>query len=111
METVFGRVFEVGLTPLPGPDVSLIAELGYGPLGSDPRFDAGWVFTGTSFNVQDGGTDEYAATIAVPDVSTTTSLATLTASASTVAPASLTATSTEPVPDPIWRSTPTTSAC
>jgi hypothetical protein len=31
------------------------------------------VFTGDSFNVQDGGTDEYAATIAVPDVSATMS--------------------------------------
>lgn len=42
---MFGRVFEDGLTPLPGPDGSLIAELGYGPLGSDPRFDGGASFT------------------------------------------------------------------
>ena len=67
-ELIFGRVFETGLTdttvgqPAPG----IIAELGFGPAGSDPISSGTWVFSATDFNLESGNDDEYKGTLTIP---------------------------------------------
>ena len=63
---IFGRVFESGVTPAAGPSASVVAQIGYGPFGSDPRVTPGWVWAPASFNAQVGNDDEYQATLTLP---------------------------------------------
>ena len=64
--TIFGRVFEAGLTEAAGENASITAELGYGPAGTDPISDGGWTFIATTYVGQAGPTmndDEYSAAL------------------------------------------------
>lgn len=63
--TIYGRIFEAGVTPAGGGDVSILAELGWGADGSDPRVTA-WTWSTASFTTQVGNDDEYAATFTTP---------------------------------------------
>ncbi len=74
---VFGRVFVAGLTDISGTnDVApeVIGYVGYGPDGTDPAVDAGWVWAAGSANGSYGpaspnyeaNNDEYQATLSVP---------------------------------------------
>ena len=73
---VYGRVYSMGLTDMTtGNDIApeLSGQVGYGPDGSDPAVDAGWVwFDATGNPGWDGGAagepnnDEYQATLTVP---------------------------------------------
>lgn len=62
-ESIFGRVFEFGLTEAAGPAGEIHAQLGYGPSGSDPRTDPGWNWIDAAFDAQVGSADEYQAVI------------------------------------------------
>lgn len=66
----FGRLFESGLTPAGGLVPSIRAMVGYGPLGTDPRTAAGWVFVPATYNTAVSNDDEYAANIATTFVGT-----------------------------------------
>ena len=60
--TVYGRIYELGTTPTAtaaAPNV--IAQFGYGPIGSDPRASAAWLWYNASFNTgfADPSNDEY----------------------------------------------------
>lgn len=66
--SVYGQVYEAGVTEEPGPSPALSGEVGYGPAGTDPRSASGWVFSSASYNIQDGNDDEYVATIVAPAV-------------------------------------------
>ena len=64
---IFGQVFEAGLTDTTtGQAPGILAQLGYGPLASDPRAQASWVYYDTTFSTEDGNNDEYLARIPTP---------------------------------------------
>jgi hypothetical protein len=66
VSTVYGRIYEGGLTEAAGASGSIIASLGYGPAGSDPRVSAGWNWVVAAFNVQVGNNDEYQGSFLAP---------------------------------------------
>ena len=70
--SVFGKIYEAGVTEAAGPDPAVSAEVGYGPAGTDPRSAPGWVFSSASYNAQVGNDDEYGAAIVAPAVDTPT---------------------------------------
>ena len=68
---IYGRVFETGLTEAPGASAGIVAQVGYGPNGSDPaQPGAAWLYVPASFNVQVGNDDEYQANLTVPQAGT-----------------------------------------
>jgi hypothetical protein len=66
-ELIFGQIFEAGRTDVMvgGAASGIRAELGFGPIGSDPRTSALWTFQPASFNVEVGNNDEYRSTLVV----------------------------------------------
>src|ERR1043166_1195149 len=65
--TIYGDVFEAGVTEPPGPSGSITSQVGWGPHLSDPGIAAnGWVWFSTSYNIQNGNNDEYQGTITAP---------------------------------------------
>jgi glycosidase len=58
-ENVYGQVFVSGVTEPPGAAPGLMAQLGYGPVGSDPTTWGTWV--AGEFNSQAGNNDEFKA--------------------------------------------------
>ena len=57
--TIFGQIFDAGRTEAGGANATILADVGYGTAGSDPRTDPSWVWFAASFNVQVGNNDEY----------------------------------------------------
>jgi hypothetical protein len=53
----------------------VLAELGYGPLSSDPTGNLSWTWFGASFNTQYGNDDEYMASFTAPTVAIDTQYA------------------------------------
>ncbi|MFT3894823.1 MAG: hypothetical protein QM730_24600 [Anaerolineales bacterium] len=47
----------------PGPTPNLLAQLGYGPNGSDPAGNSDWIWVDASFNKDDGNNDEFVASL------------------------------------------------
>ena len=66
-ENVYGQVWIDGVTDQPGPAPTLQAQLGYGPLGSDPAVDSTWVWVDAAFNTNAGNNDEFMASL-LPEV-------------------------------------------
>lgn len=56
---IFGRVYEPNMTEPIGPAAGVAAQVGYGPLGTDPRTNSAWLWFPASFNLQTGNDDEY----------------------------------------------------
>ncbi len=73
---IFGRIYEDDngvLTSSPGAHPSIVAQVGHGPLGSDPRGgNPAWLWVPATYNVQVGNDDEYRATFIVPFAPTNT---------------------------------------
>lgn len=69
-DLIYARIYEPGVTELPGNSGAVTVQLGYGPLGSDPRFAAGWTWRPASFNVQVGNDYEYQGSFTMPTHST-----------------------------------------
>lgn len=67
----FGRLFELGVTEPPGAPAGVIAEVGVGPTGADPRQLANWQFYPASYNLQVGNDDEFIGDLRAPGVSGT----------------------------------------
>lgn len=66
---IYGRIYEDGITDNFGADSSIVAQLGYGPAGSDPFVnDALWTWLPASFNIQVGNDDEYVGSFTTPAV-------------------------------------------
>ena len=65
-ETVYGRIFEAGITEAPGDSPTVRAQVGYGAVGTDPRIASGWIYFEATFNVQVGNDDEYQASMIAP---------------------------------------------
>jgi len=69
---VFGRIYEVGRTDttVGSAAPNILAQVGYGPAGSDPR-TRNWTWTRATFNVEAGNNDEYVTTFVAPAVNGT----------------------------------------
>lgn len=65
-ENVYGQVWIDGVTNQPGPAPTLLAQLGYGPEGSNPQDNPDWQWEPASFNVDAGNNDEFFASL-LPD--------------------------------------------
>jgi hypothetical protein len=59
---VYGQVWINGATAQAGATPSLLAQLGYGPDGSDPAGND-WIWVDASFNKDDGSNDEFVASL------------------------------------------------
>ena len=66
---IYGHLYEAGTTEGDGAAASVVAEVGFGPAGTDPRTAPGWRFTTAGFNTQVGTKDEYSAALSAPTVS------------------------------------------
>ena len=62
-DNAYGQVWIDGVTNQPGPTPTLIAQLGFGPDGSNPAADAGWTWVDATFNVDAGNNDEFTASL------------------------------------------------
>jgi hypothetical protein len=66
-DNAYGQVWIDGVTNQPGQTPGLRAQLGYGPVGSDPDSNPSWVWVDASFNVDAGNNDEFVASM-LPDM-------------------------------------------
>ena len=62
-DTAYGQVWIDGETSKPGPTESLIAQLGFGPDGSNPAGNPAWMWVDAGFNVDAGNNDEFMASM------------------------------------------------
>ena len=62
-DNVYGQVWIDGATSEPGPTPNLWAQLGFGPVGSNPNGNADWTWVDASFNVNAGNNDEFVASL------------------------------------------------
>jgi hypothetical protein len=60
---VYGQIWIDGVTGLPGATPGLTAQLGFGPLGSNPAGNPAWTWETAQFNVDAGNNDEYVASL------------------------------------------------
>ena len=67
--SIFGQIFETGLTEATGQGAGVTAQLGYGPQGSDPQL-GGWTFFNASYDSDSGNNDRYVATFTAPAAGT-----------------------------------------
>jgi hypothetical protein len=65
---IIGSVFETGKTEAAGAAASVLADVGYGLFGTDPRSDASWVWFAASFTGQSGNSDQYQGQFLTPSI-------------------------------------------
>lgn len=63
---IYGQVWDQGVTDQPGQAPNMIAQLGYGPDGTDPDGNPAWTWVTASYNLDVGNNDEYMAQLTVP---------------------------------------------
>ena len=68
--TIFGQVFEAGVTEANGASSTVTAQLGYGPLTANPEYEFGWTWFNAGYNLQLGNNDEYQLSFVAPAVGT-----------------------------------------
>ena len=56
---IYGQIWIDGVTNQPGPTPGLMAQVGFGPVGSNPAGNPAWTWVVSSFNVDSGNNDEY----------------------------------------------------
>jgi hypothetical protein len=62
-DTAYGQVWIDGATSQAGATPGLLAQLGFGPAGSDPAGNPDWTWTDAVFNVDAGNNDEFKASM------------------------------------------------
>jgi glycosidase len=62
-DNAYGQVWIDGVTSQPGATDSLLAQLGFGPEGSNPADNLAWTWVDAHFNVDTGNNDEFAASM------------------------------------------------
>jgi len=62
-DSVYGQVWIDGQTNKPGATPTLVAQLGFGPDGSNPSGNPAWTWVDASFNGDAGNNDEFVATL------------------------------------------------
>ena len=65
-DNVYGQVWIDGVTNQPGPTPTLMAQLGWGPAGSNPDGNANWQWIDAAFTTDAGNNDEFVASL-LPD--------------------------------------------
>lgn len=65
-ENIYGRVYSDGVTQIPGPPAGIIAQIGTGPSGSDPRTSPGWSWYTASWNADITNNDEFTGILNFP---------------------------------------------
>ncbi len=63
---IYGDIFEANLTEIPGAPAGIVAQVGFGPSGTDPRYDPSWVFFTAAYNEQIGSNDEFVGILTAP---------------------------------------------
>jgi hypothetical protein len=63
---LYGRIYEAGITEPAGAPSGILAEVGYGTNGSDPRSHNSWKFVAAAYNQQFGNDDEFMASFTAP---------------------------------------------
>jgi hypothetical protein len=65
-EPIYGRIYEAGLTDVTaGEAPGILAEVGYGPDGTDPSSSNAWTWVRAVFNVEYGNDDEYVQSLVI----------------------------------------------
>jgi len=64
--TVYGRLYEAGVTDPAGAPTGWVAQFGYGPQANDPRLLTGWQFLDATYNTQFGNDDEFQVDFTAP---------------------------------------------
>jgi len=62
-DNVYGQVWIDGVTNLPGATPTLLAQLGFGPSGSNPDGNPNWTWVDAGFNIDAGNNDEFVASL------------------------------------------------
>ena len=62
-DNVYGQIWIDGATSQPGATEGLLAQLGFGPDGSNPDGNPVWAWVDASFNVDAGNNDEFVASL------------------------------------------------
>jgi fibronectin type 3 domain-containing protein len=62
-ENAYGQVWIDGVTNQPGATPNLLAQLGFGPTGSEPNGNTDWVWVNAAFNADAGNNDEFVASM------------------------------------------------
>ncbi|MFO0661248.1 MAG: IPT/TIG domain-containing protein [Polyangiaceae bacterium] len=74
--TIYGQIFEAGVTEGAGAPAGILAEIGYGTLASNPTTSSnGWRFFSAAYNTQVGNNDEFMGTFTAPAVAASTNYA------------------------------------
>ncbi|MFO0746289.1 MAG: MopE-related protein [Myxococcota bacterium] len=63
---IYGQVHSPNVTEPAGAPSGILAQVGYGPLGSDPRNDPGWLWSTANWNKQFFANDEFMRTLVIP---------------------------------------------
>jgi hypothetical protein len=66
--SVYGRVYDAGITEPPGADPRISMEIGYGPANTNPQNQPGWIWFPTAYNGQFASDDEYGVSFVAPAV-------------------------------------------
>ena len=69
-DTAYGQVWIDGVTNQPGATDGLVAQLGFGPVGSNPAGSPAWTWTDAQFNTDSGSNDEFMASMLPETVGT-----------------------------------------
>ena len=69
-ENIYGQVWIDGHTYQPGPAEGLLAQVGFGPDGSDPEGNLDWVWVEAEFNLDAGNNDEFRGQLLPEEVGT-----------------------------------------
>lgn len=67
--TILGQLYKDTITESAGPAASVVAQLGYGAIGSDPTTSA-WTWVSTNYDSQVGDNDQYAGEFSIDDAGT-----------------------------------------
>jgi hypothetical protein len=67
-DTIYGQIWQSGMTPAAGANAAIRAQLGYGPLSKNPQYETGWTWFNAAYNAGHSGdeNDEYQATFTMP---------------------------------------------
>jgi Ca2+-binding RTX toxin-like protein len=63
---IYGQLYEASLTQDAGEPANVVAQLGYGPAGSDPTTSADWIWIDAAYSQNVGNNDVYFAEFTVP---------------------------------------------
>jgi adhesin/invasin len=70
--SIYGKIYELGVTEADGSPPGIIAEVGYGNAGTDPRSNSTWRFFPAEYSAQVLNDDEFVGSFTAPNVNVST---------------------------------------